>query len=136
MSHRAFFAALVTVVFAVAGCASCPPVGAHREDLSETRSPRLKLELRGNRVAQMNERPATLVLTWDEPLAGELLVKDTTSAVRLRRPVDAPSGTPVSVPLTDASGKPLDEGIYEVELVAGTERAHAGFEICHCTVYY
>lgn len=136
MSHRVVFAAFVAFVCALAGCASCPPVGAHREGFSETRSARLELELRGNRVAQMNEKPATLVLTWKEPLAGELLVKDTTSAVRLRRPVDPPTGAPVSVPLLDESGKPLDEGIYEVEIVAGTERAHAGFEICHCTVYY
>ncbi len=133
---------LVAVVALLAGCAACPRPDAARPDLraSDESSAHLELQLRANVVAQTNERPARLLLSWSEPVVLDLVVKDATEKVRLHRTVDAQSGgEPVAVLLTEEDGQPLPPGVYRVEATspaARGERAAASFEVCHCTVYY
>lgn len=127
--------AVFALSVALAGCASCPSPTETRGDLANDGSAHLRLTLRANVLAQTNERPATLIVSWVDPLALELVVKDATDQVRLRHAVAA-SGAPLSLALAGEDGKPLPEGIYRVEATAPGERASASFEIRHCTVYY
>ena len=128
-----------------AGCAACPRPDAIRPDLhaKDESSAHLELQLRANVVAQTNERPARLLLSWNEPVMLDLVVKDATEKVRLHRTVEArdakTAADPVAVLLTEEDGQPLPPGVYRVEATSPAalgERATASFEVCHCTVYY
>lgn len=130
--------ALVAAAHIVTACGpSCPASTATRPDLTATPSTSgFTVKLPGNRLAQMNEKPARLKLAWSPAKPAELVVTDAAGRVRLRARESSSVGQTELELRNSESGEALAPGIYRVEVIAEGDRASAGFEICHCTVFY
>ena len=123
------------------GCGSCPKLHETRADLLSKgiASPHLRLELRENVVAQVNERPATLALSWTEAKAIEIVIHDAAEGERLHRALPAASGALTQIELAGDGHVVLPDGIYRLDATdpaAPSEHASVWFEVKHCTVYY
>jgi hypothetical protein len=123
------------------GCGPrCPAANAIRDDLLATvTTDGLTLNLRATRLAQANDSPAALFVTWSGPVeeSVQLTLLDADGVV-LAHPSatgERQDGFNV-IRLQNTRGSALPPGLYGISVTSGAKTATARFEIVHCTVYY